>query len=255
MIKEAYLKRLEITENNLPANLETLKKLQRQHLLKIPFENLDIHRKRLIIIDTGKFYEKIVGEKRGGFCYELNGLFNELLRETGFQTRLLSARVSDGAGGFGQEYDHLVILVIIGEMEYLADVGFGDFTAEPLRFVADLEQPDERGVFVVQRFAEGYLEVAKKDGENWRSCYIFKPYGRDLSEFAEMCLYHQTSPESHFTRNKICSLMTENGRKTLTDKKIIETKDGEKIETEIASEAEFNEILEREFQIKPFVQK
>ena len=64
-----------------------------------------------------------------------------------------------------------------------------------------------------------------------------------------MCNFHQTSPESHFTQGKVCSLMLENGRKTLTDKKFIETGNGEKSETEINSEVEFSEILAREFQI------
>ena len=250
MNREKYLRRIGIEKTEIQPTAENLKLLQRHHLLRVPFENLDIHWKRPILLDTGKFYQKIVEERRGGFCYELNSLFNELLREIGFQTRLVSARVSDGKGDFGKEYDHLAIIVIIGELEYLADVGFGAFTAEPLRLISDLEQQDETGVFVVKRFDDGYLEVAKRDGENWQSEYIFKPFGRDLSEFAEMCRFHQTSPESHFTQGKVCSLMTADGRKTLTDKKFIETKNGQKIETDVDSEEEFNRILEREFKIK-----
>lgn len=250
MDTEKYLRRIGIEDFHIPVNAESLKLLQRQHLLKIPFENLDIHWKRPILLNTERFYEKIVEAKRGGFCYELNGLFNELLRSLRFQTRLVSARVSDGKGGFGREYDHLAILVIIGELEFLADVGFGDFTAEPLRLVADLEQTDKNGVFVIRRFDDGCLEVAKKDGEEWQSEYLFAPFGRDLTEFAEMCDFHQTSPESHFTQGKVCSLMTENGRKTLTDKKFIETRNGAKQETEIGSEDEFNAYLAREFRIE-----
>jgi N-hydroxyarylamine O-acetyltransferase len=249
MDTEKYLRRIGVENPDLPPTVESLKFLQRRHLLSVPFENLDIHWKRPILLDTSKFYEKIVEHRRGGFCYELNGLFNELLRSLKFQTRLVSARVSDGKGGFSREYDHLAILVLIGELEYLADVGFGAFTAAPLRVVADLEQPDETGTFVIKRFDDGYLEVAKKDGETWQSEYIFKPLGRDLPEFAEMCDFHQTSPESHFTRGRVCSIMLEEGRKTLTDKKFIETRGGMKNETEINSEDEFNEILAREFQI------
>jgi N-hydroxyarylamine O-acetyltransferase len=245
-----YLRRIGIENFQIPVNAENLKFLQKQHLLNIPFENLDIHWKRPILLDTEAFYGKIIGEKRGGFCYELNGLFNELLRNLGFQTRLVSARVSDGKGGFSNEYDHLAIIVKIGESEYLADVGFGAFSAEALRVVTNLEQRDETGVFVVKPFEDGYLEVAKKDDDAWRSEYIFKPLGRDLTEFAEMCNFHQTSPESHFTRGKVCSLMLENGRKTLTDKKFIETRNGEKRETEITSDDKFNAQLAREFGIE-----
>ena len=251
MDTKKYLRRIGIENSEIAANAESLKLLQRQHLLNVPFENLDIHSKRPILLDTDRFYQKIIEEKRGGFCYELNGLFNELLRSLGFQTRLVSARVSDGKGGFGAEYDHLAIIVTIGELEYVADVGFGAFTAEPLRLVADLEQKDETGTFVIRRFDDGYLEVAKKDGEKWQSEYVFKYFGRALAEFEEMCRFHQTSPESHFTRGKVCSLMLEGGgRKTLTDKKFIKTKGGEKRETEVNSEDEFNEILAHEFGIK-----
>lgn len=250
MNTEKYFQRIGIVNSEIPVTLESLRYLQKQHLLNVPFENLDIHWKRPIVLDIGNFYKKIVEEKRGGFCYELNGLFNELLRKTGFQTRLISARVSDGKGGFSDEYDHLAILVMIGELEYLADVGFGDSSAAPLRLVADLEQPDETGMFVIKRSDDGYLEVVKKDGKKGQSEYIFQPFGRDLSEFAEMCNFHQTSPESHFTKGKVCSVLLENGRKTLTDKKFIETKNGQKSETEIHSEAEFDAHLAREFQIK-----
>ncbi|MGI9054179.1 MAG: arylamine N-acetyltransferase family protein, partial [Pyrinomonadaceae bacterium] len=148
------------------------------------------------------------------------------------------------------EYDHLAILAEIGGEEFLVDAGFGDFTAEPLRFVLDEEQPDETGIFKIRKHDDEYFEVVKKDGDEWKSEYIFKNMNRDLSEFAGMCQFHQTSLESHFTRGKVCSLMTNDGRKTLTDKKFIETKNGVKHEMEIGSEDEFNQCLEREFKIK-----
>lgn len=132
------------------ADVASLRTLQRAHLLAVPFENLDIHWKRPITIDTAKFYDKIVGENRGGFCYELNGAFNALLGSLGFNTRLISARVFNGTDR-GPEYDHAAIIVTIGGDEYLADVGFGAFTAEPLRFVLDDEQTDAAGVFVIRR--------------------------------------------------------------------------------------------------------
>jgi N-hydroxyarylamine O-acetyltransferase len=253
MDKNEYFKRIGIDHTDVSADLETLKTLQKQHLLHVPFENLDIHWQHPIALETEKFYAKIIEQKRGGFCYELNGLFNELLRKIGFQSKIISARVSHGDGTFGAEYDHLAILVQIGDTEYLVDVGFGDFAAEPLKFVLNVEQIDDNGIFLIRKQTDEYFEVVKKNGKDWKSEYIFKDSARDLAEFAGMCDFHQTSPESHFTRRKVCSIMTENGRKTLTDKKFIETKDGEKHETEVNSDDEFYQILEREFGIeKPF---
>lgn len=251
MNRAYYFKRLGIEAAELPANLEKLIFLQRQHLLNIPFENLDIHWRRLIVLDEKSFFEKIISQKRGGFCYELNGLFFQLLKEISFQSRLISARVNAGEKDkFGAEYDHLAILTKIGDEEFLVDVGFGAFAAAPLKFVLDVEQADENGTFSIRKFDDRYFEVVKKDGDQWQSEYIFKNLSRDLQEFAGMCEFHQTSPESHFTRKKICSLMTENGRKTLSDDKFIETVNGEKKETSIESEDEFYQILSREFQIE-----
>ena len=201
------------------------------------------------MIDTATFYDKIVGEKRGGFCYELNGVFNELLGSLGFKTRLVSARVFNGTD-HGPEFDHAAIIVTIGEDEYLADVGFGDFTAEPLRFVLDEEQQDAAGVFVTRQFDDDYLEVAKRDGDEWKSQYIFKDIARDPLEFAEMCDYQQYSPDSYFTKGKVCSLMTRNGRKTLSDTSFIVTAGGERTELPVGSEEEFERILAREFGIE-----
>lgn len=251
MNRKSYLERIGFKKTDVAADLENLKLLQRQHLLTVPFENLDIHWKRPIELDGRRFYKKIISEKRGGFCYELNGLFYELLEEIGFQSRIISARVSDGKGGHGAEYDHLAIITRIGNDEYLVDAGFGDFTAEPLKFVLDVEQKDDNGVFLIRKFNEKYFEVAKKDGEIWRSEHIFTTLERDLTEFAGICLFHQTSSESHFTRGKVCSLMTIDGRKTLTEGKFIETKGGQKKEIDVNSPEEFNRILEREFHITP----
>src|SRR5215213_3191963 len=131
MNQKEYFRRIGIDETSVAANSDNLKFLQKKHLLHIPFENLDIHWQRLIILDVEKFYRKIVEEKRGGFCYELNGLFYNLLREIGFQSRMISARVATGENGFSAEYDHMAILTETGGEEYLVDVGFGSFTAAP----------------------------------------------------------------------------------------------------------------------------
>jgi N-hydroxyarylamine O-acetyltransferase len=246
---ETYLERIGLNSRPARPDSETLRLLQRLHILAVPFENLDIHWLRPITIDIGRFYRKIVVEKRGGFCYELNGLFNEILKALGYTTRLVSARVFDGTD-YGPEYDHSAIIVTIGEEQFLADVGFGDFTAEPLRFVLDEVQVDATGEFSIRKFDDDAFEVAKRDNDGWRSQYIFKDIARELSEFAEMCRYQQTSPDSHFTKGKVCSILTETGRKTLTDTNYILTSDGKRHETPVAGSDDFAEILEREFGIR-----
>ncbi len=250
MDKGEYLKRIKYSGEAFEPTSEGLSRLQRAHLLSVPFENLDIHWGTEIRLDLDGFYKKIVEDGRGGFCYELNGCFNELLRAMGFETKIVSARVANGKGGFGPEYDHLAIIASIHQSRYLVDVGFGDFIAEPLRLVLDVEQDDPNGTYRITELDEDYLEVQKRSEDSWKSEYIFKNFERELGEFAEMCVHNQKSPESHFTKGKLCSLMTQEGRKTLTDKKFITTVEGEKTEMEVFSNEEFNEVLLREFAIK-----
>ena len=187
---------------------------------------------------------------RGGFCYELSGLFFELLQKIGYESKRISARVNNGKGNFGQEFDHLAIIMRIEDEAYLVDVGFGDFCAEPIKFVLDETQKDANGLFLMRRFDENYFEVEKKTDKSCGSQYIFTLQKRDLPEFEEMCRFHQTSPDSHFTRNKVCSLLLIDGRKTLTDTKFTIKKENHVTEVAINSENESNSILQKEFGIE-----
>src|SRR5262249_42653824 len=128
---DAYLDRIAY-RGPRDVSLETLRDLHRAHLLSTPFENLDIHASCPIVLDARHLYEKIVRRGRGGFCYELNGLFALLLRELGFRVTLLSAGVARDAGGFGPDFDHLALRVEL-ETAWLADVGFGE-SFDPVSF-------------------------------------------------------------------------------------------------------------------------
>src|SRR5688500_16002226 len=97
---DAYLARIGYEGSREPTP-ETLRELHIRHLLSVPFENLDIHWKRPIVVDVDRFLQKILEERRGGFCYELNGAFAALLRELGFDVKMLSARVMSADGNFG----------------------------------------------------------------------------------------------------------------------------------------------------------
>lgn len=244
-----YLARIGVEPRDVRPDLETLRLLQRQHLFRVPFENLDIHWKRPIILDTDRFYAKIVEGGRGGFCYELNGLFNELLMAVGFHTHLISGRVYGPDKIPGPEFDHMAIVVLVNGEEFLADVGFGDFIAEPLKVDPSSEQVDREGIFIVRFTEHGGFEVEKKDGNIWKAECLFGRNAHALSEFAGMCDFHQHSPASHFTKGKVCSILTENGRKTLTDKSFILTTDGERDEQILDSNDEFERLLLKEFGI------
>src|SRR6266480_738247 len=144
-----YLERINY-HDSLEPTLPTLQALHEAHLLAVPFENLDISLGREIVLDEASLWTKIVEHHRGGFCYELNGLFALLLRALGFRVDLLSAAVAHATGGFGPEFDHLTLLVHLEE-DWVADVGFGDSFRQPLRLQAALIQPQDGGSYRLER--------------------------------------------------------------------------------------------------------
>jgi N-hydroxyarylamine O-acetyltransferase len=245
-----YLDRIDFS-GNPGINLDTLITLHKKHLYAIPFENLDIHSGKKIILDINLLEDKIINKKRGGFCYELNALFYELLREIGFDVRMVSARVYNEDEIPGFEFDHMAILVKLDEEEYLADVGFGDSFIEPLQFNLDFVNEDEAGFFQIVKEDESHFKLLRsEDGVFFIPKYLFSKVKRVLSDYEEMCNYTQTSPKSHFTKNKLCSIANSNGRVTLINDKLIITKEGNKEEKVIHNEREFNENLLKYFDIR-----
>jgi N-hydroxyarylamine O-acetyltransferase len=243
----SYLERIAYTGPTSPT-ADTLRALHHAHLLAVPFENLDIALGRKIILYEDELIRKVVEWRRGGFCYELNGAFAALLRAMGFQVTLLSARVAGDTGGEGPEFDHLTLRVDLDE-PWLADVGFGESFLEPLRLEAGREQVDPAGRFRVTQIADRMqLEKAEPDGR-WTRQYSFALEPRHLEDFAGMCHYHQTSPESHFTQNSICTRATANGRVTLSGMKLIVTRSGNREARVLNSERERTDVLRSEFGI------
>lgn len=249
MNQAEYLKRIDYY-GSLEPSLRVLKKLQKQHLLTVPFENLDIHFGRSIELNLAGIFDKVVRQRRGGFCYELNGLFSELLLSIGFEVRRVSARVYRGNNRYGQEFDHLASVIKIDGHEYLSDVGFGEFTFEPLQLALDTIQTDQRGQYFIDRYKQDYLRVNKLDEGRSIPQYIFSTCERKLIEFQDMCHYHQVSPDSHFTQKKMISLPTENGRITVAGD-ILKVTEGDSV-TEIVLENEktFLVSLQRYFGVE-----
>ena len=244
----AYLSRIAYSGATEPS-LSTLRAIHRAHLLAVPFENLDISLGRKIVADEARILNKIVGLRRGGFCYELNGAFAALLRALGFKVTLLSARVARSNGGEGPEFDHLTLRVDLDE-SWLADVGFGESFLEPLRLQPGIEQSDPAGRFrLVEKGDRIQLERATSE-VSWKPQYSFSLQPHRLGDFAGMCHYHQTSPDSHFTQDRICSRATPDGRITLSEMKLIVTQKSQREERVLTSQEEWTSVLQEEFGIK-----
>lgn len=236
---DAYLARIGYDGPRTPT-AEMLCVLQERHLLAVPFENLDIHWKQPIVVDVERFLDKIVRQRRGGFCYELNGAFAWLLRKIGFDVQYLSGRVPTAEGGLGPAFDHMALLVTVEGERWLADVGFGEFALHPL----SLDGGDNGEFEIVQ--GDDEWEVRRNGQLEYR--FTLEPH--ELHEFAPMCDYQQFDPRSHFTKRRICSIATAEGRITLADARLIVTRNGERTETPVAAE-EWENVLRETFGIAP----
>jgi N-hydroxyarylamine O-acetyltransferase len=231
---------------------QLLRALHEAHMLAIPFENLSIHLGEPITLGDEALYDKVVRRRRGGFCYELNGLFAWLLRRLGFTVTLLSAGVAQPDGGFTPEFDHMALLVHqVGGDDWLADVGFGDSFRRPLRMRPDIEQDGRDGHRYRMHFAitEASWLMQRLGETDWESQYRFSLQPHVMADFADRCHFQQTSPDSHFTRKRVCSLALPDGRITLSDLRLITTVHGARDERDLASEDEYREVLAERFGI------
>lgn len=230
------------------ADYATLRGLHRAHLLAVPFENLDIHAGRPIMVGVEPAYQKIVGERRGGFCYEQNGLFGKILAEVGFGVTYLSGRVVNRTGGLGPEFDHLALRVVVpGAETYLADVGFGEGFLEPLLWAETGPQLQGTRAYRLAETPEGRVYGFRLGDGEWVNRYILSLEPRRLEDFAEMCRFQQTSPQSVFTGGPVISLAQPEGRVTLTGQQLIVTRSGERSEQTLPDRAAYFEALAQHF--------
>ena len=243
---EAYLQRIAYQGSQEPT-LATLRDLHAAHLRTVPFENLDIALGRPIVLDPAALFSKIVDRRRGGYCYELNGLFALLLRALGFRVDMLAARVAKKAGGYGPDFDHLTLRVRLGK-DYLADVGFGELFLMPLHLGTQEVQPDGGRSFRLTQEGRDRALWMQKYEAGWTPQYAFALTPRRLRDFEEMNRWQQTSPESHFTQNDICSRVTADGRITLSGSRLILTAGRDRRERAL-TDAEREAVLRDSFGI------
>ena len=245
----AYLTRMNYSASVKP-DAETLHGLQSAHLLSIPFENLDIGLNQPIQLSEEALWDKIILRKRGGFCYELNGLFARFLKQIGFDVTYLNAHVFNREGKPGIDFDHLALLVKIPQepTRWLADVGFGDSFTEPLSFEMGNEQVQGLRSYRLEQTTEGYITWQKNYDGTWERQYFFDLQPHNFpDEYEAACLYHQTSPKSSFTRASIISRATPEGRISLEDGSLIITTNGQREERLVPDREEYQALLKEHF--------
>ncbi len=247
---DRYIAKIGSSKHTTGDPSKRLRELHYRHLVTVPFEDLSIHHNQPIELEVNRLYEKVIDYNRGGFCYELNSLFYHLLTHLGYEVSIISARIFDDEGVPGPEYDHMALLVQINEL-WLCDVGFGDLFLSPIKVMCEDIQFDGRKWFKIERTGEEneYVLLESKDQKRFEKKYLFTLQPKKIPEFYDQCYWKQNHPDSYFVKNKICTIPTPDGRKTLFNSKYIVKSGGLRTHTSIQSSQHESAILQQEFGI------
>ena len=250
MDSDRYLARLGVDAPG--PTLAGLRSLQRTHLEAVPFENSSVLRGEPIVLEPELLVAKVVEAGRGGFCFELNGAFAELLSAIGFEVALLPGRFWSDRG-LGPPNEHLCLRVTIDGEQWLADVGAGYSFREPLRLAPDVEQEDPSGRFRIVAAAgdPASLDVEWRHSDGaYRPHYRFRDEPVELSAFIDVCEFLRTSPDSPFTQGWICARALPDGWATLDGSRLIVTDGDWRIDDVLAGKA-LDGALARWFHVGP----
>lgn len=210
---ELYLERLGVPQPE-SMNLSALRALHLAHRLAIPSENLDMQLGRPIPLDIESLQKKLVGARRGGYCFEHNTLFLHALRALGFDVEPCEARVRPPGTTALTPRTHMVLIARVEGSDWLLDVGFG--ASGPLEPVALSDKAQDQHGWVYRVVREEQTHVLQSRGaEGWRDLYAFVPERRYPVDFEVANWYTSTHPESLFVRTLTAQCATPEARHIL----------------------------------------
>ncbi|MBU3026386.1 arylamine N-acetyltransferase family protein [Zobellia galactanivorans] len=242
-----YLKRIGF-KDTIAINLDSLIALHQAQCRTIPFENFDICLGKPIDISPRALEGKLVGQKRGGYCAELNGLFLLALESLGFGVRNLLGRVH--LNGVPTGRGHRLILVSLEGKKWLVDTGFGvDNPKRPIPLICNSPVSFENQILRILKSEHyGFMLQSKQDGD-WKNLYSF-----DLDYVCPMDIeygnhYTSTHPNSFFVNARVAALPIGQGMISLHNRTLTKRIAGEK-EVKVIDEGQaYLSILKKEFGI------
>ncbi|QIU88857.1 N-hydroxyarylamine O-acetyltransferase [Yokenella regensburgei] len=213
----AYFTRLGWTET-ATATIETLRKLHLLHNGAIPFENLDVLLPREIHLDDAALEDKLLTARRGGYCFEQNGLFERALREIGFNVQSVLGRVILANPPQMPPRTHRLLLVEIAGERWIADVGFGGQTlTAPIRLLAEVPQETPHGVYRLLNEGNDWT-LQFSHHEHWQSMYQFDLAKQYFNDYVMGNFWSAHWPQSHFRHHLLmCRHLPAGGKMTLTN--------------------------------------
>ncbi|GAA0945090.1 arylamine N-acetyltransferase family protein [Pseudonocardia zijingensis] len=235
----AYLSRIGASQPAAPTSA-SLTALHRAHVRSVPFEDYDVHTGVAISLDPAALERKIVRRRRGGYCYELNGLFGLLLRELGFAVTFVAAFSLDDDGTRGPEGDHLRLLVDAVDGSWIVDVGNGARWPEPVP-----RRPGVHGPVQVRRDGDVWWTAERRGNGEWERGWAWTAQPRVLADFTERNRYQQYDPCSDFVGRRLAAIATPTGRISLVNGVFAELADGQRTEREVAPDEEWALLADR----------
>jgi N-hydroxyarylamine O-acetyltransferase len=216
---EAYCARIAY-DGPRTATLAALQAIVLGHASAIPFENLDVLLGRGVSLAPAAIADKLIGRRRGGYCFEHNILLLAALRRLGFDAVGLAARVTWGrpAGSVGPR-THMLLKVELPEGSYLADVGFGGLTpTAPLALAAGVAQTTPHESFRLAAAEGGFALAACRNGA-WQSLYRFTLDAQEPVDYEVANWFTATHPQSLFRNHLVLARADVGCHYTLFDDK------------------------------------
>lgn len=237
-------------EEPFSPDLENLKKLHLAHSLTVPYENLDILRGKLLSLEDDDLYEKIVTNKRGGYCFEANGIFGWLLRSLGYKVTDFLGRYLRGEEMAVPMRRHRILKVELPEGDYLCDVGIGDKAQRlPLLMQCGLEQKDYDDIYKFEKDEfMGWVLYDLVDGD-WRPFFSFTEDGQVYTDFIMPSFWCERHPDSFFNKAPIFCIKAERGMVTLIGDTFRDSTGGTLIEKQLTTDEERAEVYKKYFNL------
>ncbi|MGI9416983.1 MAG: arylamine N-acetyltransferase family protein [Geminicoccaceae bacterium] len=240
---QAYLDRIGFT--GAPTiSRSTLNALMRSQLQSIPFENLNQQLRRPVSTDVSVIYSKLVEQHRGGWCFELNGLFAWVLAEIGFDVQTLAGHVGDDGSGRAKPADHMFLLVNCEE-PLLVDVGFGGSMIEALPMREHTVRQAPYTLSIAEE-DDGFLRFTEQ-ADKGRTSFDFRLTPVGGGYFDEISMSLQTDKDSSFRRTLTAQRRFENKHLVLRGRLLSTISPGRRHEALLQTSDELVSCLSNEF--------
>jgi arylamine N-acetyltransferase len=246
-----YLQRIDY-HCSVMQEVRILSALQWAHLTHIPYENLDILAGIPLSLEPQDLFRKIVADHRGGYCFELQGLFKELLQALGFSVVQYAARFLD-EGPAIQMRRHRVLVVTIDGQRYLVDVGVrNESPRKALHLICGEVQSD--GV-CQYRFEKdsffGWVLLQKEQGKDWKPMYDFTEEIQVDNDFVMPSFYCEKHPDSGFNKYMKISIFQDASNFTIVNGVFKEYRSGRvQLRKHLAGPEELRSVLAQYFGLK-----